>query len=234
MSAPLWKCCKRRHLKRRLKWVKNKYFRRIKGADWTFCCDVKDRRGNKIPLCLYNIHRTPIIRHVKVRGTASPFDGDLTGYWEKRRIKEGKSQWVKGSKYERVAKQQNWKCPNCKQSLLNGESIETHHIVLVKNGGSDDVPPLIHLHSMCHKQEHSKPKLKAGSMALCGVMGNCHARFLGEGREVTLKPYPIELTNSGVKRLNTRCWSSTSIKIVSPFFSLPRRICLAMGVSSSF
>ncbi len=161
----LWKWCKRRHLKRRLKWVKDKYFRRIKGTDWTFSCDVKDRRGNKKPLCLYNIHTTPIIRHVKVKGTSSPFDANLAEYWEERQTKEGKSYWAKGSKYEQVAKQQNWKCPNCRQSLFNGESIETHHIVLVKDGGSDDTENLIHLHHKCHKQEHSKPKLKAGSMA---------------------------------------------------------------------
>ena len=86
-------------------------------------------------MCLYDIQKKPIIRHVKVKGTASLFDGDLTEYWEKRHTKEGKSQWAKESKYEQVAKQQNWKCPNCNQSLFNGENIETHHIVLVKNGG---------------------------------------------------------------------------------------------------
>ena len=87
----LWNWCKRRHQKRRLKWVKDKYFRRIRGLDWTFCCDVKDRKGNKKPFCLYNIHTTPIVRHIKVKGTASPFDGKLTEYWEKRQIKHGKS-----------------------------------------------------------------------------------------------------------------------------------------------
>ena len=161
----LWNWCKRRHLKKRLKWVKDKYFRRVQGVDWTFCCDVKDRKGKSKLLCLYNTHRTPIIRHIKVKGTASPFDGELTQYWEKRQTKLGKSHWAKGSKNEQVAKQQNWKCSNCRQSLFNGEDIETHHIVPVKYGGSDDAENLIHLHSACHKQEHSKTKLKAGSMA---------------------------------------------------------------------
>ena len=50
-------------------------------------------------------------------------------------------------------------------SLFNGEPIETHHIVLVKDGGSDDIENLTHLHTACHKQEHSKTKFKAGSMA---------------------------------------------------------------------
>ena len=116
-------------------------------------------------LFLYNIAKTPIVRHVKVRGTLSPFDAKESDYWEKRKTKLGKSYWAKGSKYEQVAKQQEWKCRNCGQHLIYGEEIETHHIVLVKDGGSDDIENLIHLHSACHKQEHSKTKFKAGSMA---------------------------------------------------------------------
>ena len=92
----LWNWCKRRHHKRRLKWVKNKYFRRIKGVDWTFCCETEDRKGNKKLLCLYNISKTPIVRHVKVKGTASPFDAELDNYWEKRKHKQGKIHWAKG------------------------------------------------------------------------------------------------------------------------------------------
>ncbi len=161
----LWKWCKRRHLKRRLKWVKQKYFRVINGVDWTFCCMTKDRKGQDKLLCLYNITKKPIVRHTKVKGTASPFDAKLTDYWEKRSIKLGKTRWAKGSKYDQVARNQNYKCPNCGQSLFHGEDIETHHIILVKDGGSNDTENLIHLHKACHKQEHSKSKLKAGSMA---------------------------------------------------------------------
>ena len=168
----LWNWCKRRHLKRRLKWVKKKYFREIRGVDWTFCCETEGRKGKKRFLFLYDIAKTPIIRHVKVKGTLSPFDPDEAEYWEKRRTKLGNTKWAKGSKYEQVAKQQNWKCPNCEKHLINGEDIETHHIVPVKDGGSDDAENLIHLHTPCHKQEHSKTKFKAGSMALCRVSGN--------------------------------------------------------------
>ena len=157
----LWNWCKRRHLKRRLKWVKNKYFRRINGVEWTFCCETEDRRGKKKLLYLYDISKMPIVRHVKVKGTASPFDIEMTDYWEKRKKKLGQKRWAKGSKYETLAKQQNWKCPICGESLFNGEDIETHHIKPVKEGGSDDTENLIHLHNMCHKQEHSKSKLKA-------------------------------------------------------------------------
>ena len=161
----LWDWCKRRHSKRRLKWVKNKYFQRIKGVDWTFCCKTEGRRRKEKLLCLYSVGSTPIVRHIKVKGTYSPFDAELTDYWEKRRTGIGKNRWAKGSKYETIAKQQNWKCPGCGESLFNGEEIEVHHIVPVNQGGSDDSENLIHLHKACHKQEHSKSKFKAGSMA---------------------------------------------------------------------
>ena len=161
----LWMWSKRRHNKRRLKWVLKQYFRRINGVDWIFCCTTEGRRDKQKLLSLYNIAKTPIVRHVKVKGTASPFDAELSDYWDKRRQKLGKTKWAKGSKYDQVAKNQNYQCPNCGQSLFNGEDIETHHIVSVKDGGSDDTENLIHLHSACHKQEHSKSKFKAGSMA---------------------------------------------------------------------
>ena len=161
----LWSWCKRRHFKRRLKWVKNKYFRRIDGVDWTFCCETKDRQGKKKFLSLYNVSTTPIVRHVKIKGTTSPFDAELSDYWKNRQTKQGRIRWAKGSKHERIAINQNWKCPSCGEHLFNGEGIETHHIIPVKKGGTDDTENLIHLHAACHKQEHSKTKFKAGSMA---------------------------------------------------------------------
>ena len=46
---------------------------------------------------------------------------------------------------------------------------------------SNDAENLIHLHSACHKQEHSKTKFKAGSMALCRVIGKLSRTVLRGG-----------------------------------------------------
>ena len=157
----LWKWCRRRHPKKGKRWVANKYFRTINGISWQFSCEIEGRRGNTELFTLFNIAKHPIIRHIKVKGTSSPFDAELANYWVDRSQKLGKSKWAKGSKHYQVAKNQNWKCPVCGNALLNVEEIETHHIVSVKNGGSDDTENLIHLHAACHKQVHSKTKLKA-------------------------------------------------------------------------
>ena len=158
----LWRWATRRHPNKSKKWIKARYFKRIQNVEWTFACEISDRRGLGTLLALYDIATTPIVRHVKVKGDASPDDPTLLKYWDDRNKLMGRKYWAKGSKYYQVAKNQEWKCLLCGQPLFNGEDIETHHIIPVKQGGSDDTENLIHLHAMCHKQVH---KLKRVSMA---------------------------------------------------------------------
>ncbi|MBF2057173.1 MAG: reverse transcriptase N-terminal domain-containing protein [Cyanobacterium sp. T60_A2020_053] len=159
MSLYFW--AKRRHPKKSKTWVKNKYFHYFKGDNWTFMCKTSDRRGKEKQLILNDISKIAIERHIKVKGDASPDDSSLREYWNNRKLKQGKNYWAKGSKYYQVAINQNWKCPVCGENLFNGEEIETHHIVPVINGGDDSTDNLVHLHKACHKQVHSKSKLKA-------------------------------------------------------------------------
>ena len=134
----LWRWATRRHPNKSKKWVKNRYFKRYRGVEWTFMCQGTDRRGKEKSYILYDISKTLIVRHIKVKGKASPDDSFLREYWHNRSIKSGKNYWAKGSKYEQVAKLQDWKCPVCRDNLFNKEEIETHHIIPVKDGGSDD------------------------------------------------------------------------------------------------
>ncbi len=101
---------------------------------------------------------------LKVKVQSSPDDPLLHEDWPKRlhihvgdRLHEssdwgrqqGKNYWAKGSKKDKLAKYQNWKCPVCGDSLFNSEEIETHHIVPVAEGGTDDIKNLMHLHRAC-------------------------------------------------------------------------------------
>lgn len=155
----LWSWAKRRHPNKNAKWVQKRYFKTINGNKWTFACTSTDKRQRKeTELTLYPIAYTPIERHVKVKGEASPDDPSLKEYWEKRHQKYGKSYWEKNSRNYKIAQNQNWKCPICGEPLFNGEEIETHHIVPVAEGGQNDIENLVHLHKACHKQVHSKSK----------------------------------------------------------------------------
>ena len=161
MWVALWRWAKRRHPKKGKRWIANRYFK-IRGKGWEFACDVKDRKGKTKEIGLFNIAKIPIERHIKVKGTASPDDSQLTDYWTKRATKGGKTIWDKGSKYYQIAHNQKWFCPICGEHLNNGEAIETHHIIPVAKGGMDDIDNLQHLHKTCHKTVHSgKRNVKA-------------------------------------------------------------------------
>ena len=159
----LWRWAKRRHPNKNTKWVRKRYFKTIKGVKWVFACTTSDRRAKDKELILYQIASTSIVRHIKVKGDASPDDPSLKEYWEKRHQKLGKTRFDKGTKLYTIAENQHGKCPECGEPIFNGEEIETHHIVPVGGGGTDDVENLQHLHKPCHKQVHKtqvKSRLK--------------------------------------------------------------------------
>jgi len=161
LSQYLCHWIKRRHSNKSIRWIKKEYYHQIGRRKSVFAFTDKDRKGDPKLRELYQISSTPIIRHIKVNSDSSPDDPHLKRYWKERRENQSKSHWAKGSKYYLVAKNQSWKCPICGESLSNGEKLECHHIVPVKEGGTNDIHNLIHLHLACHKQEHSKSKEKS-------------------------------------------------------------------------
>lgn len=161
----LWRWAKRRHPNKSKKWIKAKYFHRFGARQWVFACKGKDRQDSPKWASLYDVVSTKIVRHKKVKGNASPDNPDLREYWKNRNKGMGKIRWAVGSKYHTIAQNQDWNCPICGESLLNEENLEVHHIVPVKDGGMDDTHNLVHLHSACHKQVHSKSKTRARSEA---------------------------------------------------------------------
>lgn len=151
----LWAWAIRRHLKKGKEWVKNKYFRELKGKEWNFTTEVPGRHGKPKIVSVRKISQIPIVRHIKVKDTSSPDDPTLAKYWEQRRTSTGKIRWDKKSKYFKVAENQKWKCPVCGENLFNGEELHLHHITKVKDGGTEDEVNLIHVHKACHIHIHT-------------------------------------------------------------------------------
>lgn len=153
----LWKWSLRRHPSKGKRWVAQKYFRTLKGTKWHFAQPFQHRNGKQILICLPKLSFVPILRHIKVKGGASPDDSTLKLYWQNRQSQYGKSYWPKGSKLYQVAVHQNWHCPVCGEHLFNGELLHTHHHKKVQDGGTDQPENLIHLHQVCHRHLHLKP-----------------------------------------------------------------------------
>lgn len=78
----LWRWAKRRHPKKSAAWVKKAYFHNRGERNWVFGCYTKNRRGDSKFIELFNVPSTPIIRHIKVKGNASPDDASLKEYWK--------------------------------------------------------------------------------------------------------------------------------------------------------
>lgn len=153
----LIKWAKLRHPSKGIEWAIPRYFGRIKGDKWVFKAISENRHGEKITKYIFRLATIPIVRHIshiKVTEDATPDDPNLKEYWEKRKTKIGKNYFAKDSKLYRIADNQKWKCPICKQNLFNGELIETHHVKEVKDGGKDEELNLAHVHQQCHRQIH--------------------------------------------------------------------------------
>ncbi|NEQ84910.1 MAG: group II intron reverse transcriptase/maturase [Moorea sp. SIO2I5] len=93
--------------------------------------------------------KTKVKRHVKVRDSRSPFDGDLI-YWNDRMQKHPEMSSQKGKLFKR----QKGKCAHCGLTFRDGDLLERHHIIPRAQGGSDQIKNLELLHLHCHDEKH--------------------------------------------------------------------------------
>ncbi|HEY9612774.1 group II intron reverse transcriptase/maturase [Allocoleopsis sp.] len=131
---------KRRHPKKNMGEVVKRYWMTIGSDNWVFAT-----RKENYPLRLLSHTDTPIVRHVKVKGEASPYDGNLV-YWSKR----------KGENPEmptRVAillKKQKGICTWCNLHFREEDVMEIDHKVPKSQGGKDKYDNWQLLHRHCH------------------------------------------------------------------------------------
>lgn len=81
----LWQWMKRRHRNKSKTWMKYKYW--FSGSKpWIFSTSVKDKKGKPRLYELIRACSIGIVRHVKIRGRANPFDQEYDAYFKNRRI----------------------------------------------------------------------------------------------------------------------------------------------------
>ena len=80
----LWQWALRRHPKKGVRWVRRKYFHAKGGQNWVFGTETKVD-GISQPLRLFRAMTIPIVRHVKIRSMANPFDPAWASYFARRR-----------------------------------------------------------------------------------------------------------------------------------------------------
>lgn len=131
---------KARHLHKSTKrWVK-KYFGTKGSSSWCFRATTEGKD-------LHLVYHTEfhVKRHIKVKGTASPYDGnDL--YWAARM---GKSVELP-VRVTKLLKQQDGKCTECGMYLRDGDVLEVDHKTPRAMGGKDTYRNYQLLHGHCH------------------------------------------------------------------------------------
>lgn len=80
----LWKWTKRRHPNKSSGWLKKKYFWSHGLRNWMFYAKISKGNNPPIYLDLFLMSSVAIVRHVKIRKEATPFDPRFTEYFKQR------------------------------------------------------------------------------------------------------------------------------------------------------
>ena len=142
----LWTWAKRRHPNKSSKWVKARYFK--SDGYWTF-------REEGVELVKPD--KTPITRFVKITGRNSPYDPALKDYWTERKKRQvGRETYQKQRLM--LLQTQEYRCALCRIQFIPGDDMETDHITLKSQGGTDDLSNKRLVHPWCHRQRHQKDR----------------------------------------------------------------------------
>ncbi|WP_414589930.1 group II intron reverse transcriptase/maturase [Scytonema sp. PCC 10023] len=132
---------KRRHPKKNANWVSKKYWQSIDGDNWVFAINNE----GKSSLRLLKHGHTPIVRHVKVKGSSSPYDGNLV-YWSTRM---GNNPQLP-PQVAKLLKKQLGKCAHCGLFFRENDVMEVDHRIPKSLGGKNSYDNLQLLHRHCH------------------------------------------------------------------------------------
>jgi RNA-directed DNA polymerase len=141
----LWRWACRRHPEKGKRWIKQRYFKCLKGRDWRFA--DKD----KLLPTLVEYRKRP---HTKIKGEASPYDPTYDEYFSKRLAQRMDGTLEGRRKLRFLWWWQEGECPICNQKITRETGWNLHHIIKRSERGSDKLTNLVLLHPNCHRQHH--------------------------------------------------------------------------------
>jgi len=181
---------KYRHPNKSGYWISSKYWQTIGGDNWVFAT----RQEGENPLRLLKHSATEIVRHVKVKGDASPYDGNLV-YWSTRM---GQNPEVPKT-VATLLKKQKGKCTHCGLHLTEQSVMEVDHIIPKSKGGKNEYKNMQLLHRHCHDEKTTRD----GSL---GTKSGCNSA----------KPIPIKLGNRGINDNDLNTEEPDEVKVSRP------------------
>jgi RNA-directed DNA polymerase len=149
----------RRDTRNGRRFIKNKYFPsgntyNFDGSahkdNWILCGTYKSKKKGTIKAYLPHIVWVKSKKHVKIRNTKSPYDGDHI-YWANRTTKHS----TLPTRVKNLLVRQKNRCPWCKMPFTVTDIMEVDHIQPKKLGGKDVYINLQLLHRQCHLEKTS-------------------------------------------------------------------------------
>jgi RNA-directed DNA polymerase len=154
----LWQWACRRHSDKSAAWMKEKYFMRDGLRNWVFGTTVENDKGEKGIVKLVKASDTPIKRHVKIKGTANPYDPEFETYFEERLGLSMKESLRGNNRLKVLWYAQDGLCPKCGEKITKDTGWNLHHVLPKAQGGDDNMNNLELLHPNCHRQHHSQER----------------------------------------------------------------------------
>jgi RNA-directed DNA polymerase len=161
LYVQLTRWARRKHQTRGKRWLQKKYWHTIGNDHWVFA--TKTSEGMKK---IRKHSMTHIRRFVKVKGTASPYDGDLL-YWYKR-LKEHPLMDSEKAKLLRIQKGQ---CPRCGLYFKAEDLLEIDHAIPTALGGKDALSNKWVYHRHCHDEKTAEDLKKIRASKAAGIRG---------------------------------------------------------------
>lgn len=152
----LWRWARRRHPKKSLRWVKDRYFHRLGREDWVFGVQTARRNGERKWVTLVKARNIQIRRHVKITGEANPFDPTWDDYFERRLDPIMKDNLRGKGQLVHLWRQQRGKCPHCQEPITKETGWNRLRVLPTAQGSTGRLPGLVLLHPNCHRQVHGR------------------------------------------------------------------------------
>ena len=152
-----FKWARRRHPQKGKRWILQKYFKRVKGVNHRFAGIEIQKDGTTQEFTLLKMAYTPIRRHVKIQGSAHPFDTKYDEYFERRTSDKWRNNSKRMTVENKISMIQKNTCPNCNKRL----TINQRWCISLKRkasiGGEYKLGNMDIVHSGCYEQwQHEK------------------------------------------------------------------------------
>lgn len=149
----VWRWAYRRHPTKSRKWIRSKYYTQVDRWKWVFFGKLPDKDQQ---LTLFNPAKVRIIRHIKVRSPANPYDLAWESYFERRDDRHMRLSLIGKRQLSRLWKEQQGRCALCGDPITQQTGWHSHHIIWRVNGGTDHTSNRVLLHPICHWQVHAR------------------------------------------------------------------------------